>query len=117
MVVGGAVDVAARVVATVGREKVVVGAGVVWPEALVGAGSSSLKATTPKGISRAARITYQRRHHGPLLDDGPRGGGDPHPVGCWGGGCQSCGGPGGAPQPGAGGVVGDPCGGSRCWPG
>jgi hypothetical protein len=76
IVVGGAVDVVARVVATVGKEKVVIGAEVAWLASLVGAGLSSLKATTPKRTSKAARTTYQRRHQGPL-DDGPLGGGDP----------------------------------------
>jgi hypothetical protein len=76
IVVGGAVDVVATVVATVGREKLEVDAGVAWPGSLVGL--SSLKATAPKRTSRAARTTYQRRHHGPL-DDGPLGGGIPNP--------------------------------------
>jgi len=97
IVVGGAVDVVARVVATVGKEKLVAGAGVAWSGSLVG--WSSREATTPKATSRAARMTYQRRHHGPL-DDGPGGGGDPEPPGCWDGGCQPSAGPVGGRQPG-----------------
>ena len=96
-------------VATVGREKLEVGAGVAWPASLVGL-SSSLKATTPKTSSRAARTTYQRRHHGPL-DDGPLGG-DPQPPGCCWRGSQPSGEPVDDPQPGAcGDVGGGPCGG------
>lgn len=80
------------------QEKFVVGAGVAWPGSL--GASSSLKATIPKTTSRAGRTTYQRRHNRPL-DDGPVGGGDPHPADCCGGGSQPSGGPAGAPQPGA----------------
>src|SRR5262245_58405757 len=88
---GGAVEVVATVVVTVGRETPDVGAGVARPESLVVGLSSSLKATTPRTTDRAARTTYQRRHHGPL-DDGPPGGGDPHPAGrSGGGGPQPCG--------------------------
>ena len=98
IVVGGAVDVVARVVATVGREKLGVDAGVAlaW---VVGGGLSSVRATIPKRTSKAPRPTYQRRHHGPL-DDGPLGGGDPQLVGGCGGGPQPSGGPPGDPQPG-----------------
>ena len=43
--------------------------------------TSAARATTPKRTSAAARITYQRRHHGSLVG-GRLGGGDPQPGGC-----------------------------------